>query len=359
MKKFVFLYPVLSLLIVLGAYSNLSAAENPIKSLNFLSKTFTIDRQYPSMEGLVDNHNFVLDHQGPPQLAWIIGAELQIVDEAGRMQESAEHLCHANLVLRGDQVQRKSRNPFFRNVEKGNALIRLIDFGQGNLSTHFPEHFGTPVMTDDPLMFSSMIFNTKIVETPYDIKVQYTLNYILDKDLDHDMKALFRLHDIAVMVPVEKSQTKKDSHRKAGARKVLQNPGKQLSRADLSYHWLVPPGRHIYRRPIKQGILRLPFDTTTHHIAIHVHPFAEFLELRDLTTKESVFKGIVKNNVEQKFIDQITYFESKKGVMLYKDHDYELVAQYNNPMDYDIDAMAVMYMYLWDKHFDKQLMFKN
>ena len=173
------------------------------------------------------------------------------------------------------------------------------------------------------------------------------------------MKALFRLHDIALLVPVKKSQTKKDFRRGVEARKVLQNPGKQLSRGVLSYHWLVPPGRHIYRYSIKQGSMRLPVDTTTHHIAIHVHPFAEFLELRDLTTKETVFKGMVKNNAEQKFIDQITYFESEKGIMLYEDHDYELVTQYNNSTESDIDAMAVMYLYLWDRNFDKQLMSKN
>jgi len=173
------------------------------------------------------------------------------------------------------------------------------------------------------------------------------------------MKALFRLHDIAVMVPVEKPQGKKGSHRTAGAKKVLQNPGKQLPDTDLSYHWLVPPGRHIYRYAIGHGGIRLPFDTTTHNIAIHVHPFAEFMELRDLTVNKSVFKGKVKNNAEQKFIDQVTYFESEEGIMLYMDHEYELVTQYNNTTDSDIDAMAVMYLYLWDKHFDKQLMSKN
>jgi len=37
--------------------------------------------------------------------------------------------------------------------------------------------------------------------------------------------------------------------------------------------------------------MNLRFDTTLHYIAVHLHPFAEFLELRDLTADKSILKA--------------------------------------------------------------------
>jgi hypothetical protein len=33
---------------------------------------------------------------------------------------------------------------------------------------------------------------------------------------------------------------------------------------------------------------------------------------------------------------------------MYSDHDYEIIATYNNTLDHNIDSMAVMYLYLRD-----------
>ena len=50
-------------------------------------------------------------------------------------------------------------------------------------------------------------------------------------------------------------------------------------REPFSGHWVVPPGRQENRTLVTEW-LNLRFDTTVHYIAVHLHPFAESLELR-------------------------------------------------------------------------------
>ena len=115
-------------------------------------------------------------------------------------------------------------------------------------------------------------------------------------------------------------------------------------------HWVVKPGREVNETLVTE-VLNLPYDTTVHYIAVHLHPFAESLELRDLTTDRTVFKSHVRPADEGIGIDHVEYFSSKDGVLLHRDHEYQLVSVYNNTSGEDQDSMAVMYMYLYDKDF--------
>jgi hypothetical protein len=41
--------------------------------------------------------------------------------------------------------------------------------------------------------------------------------------------------------------------------------------------------------------MNVPFDTSAHFIAAHLHPFAESLQLRDLTEDKVVFTSLAHN----------------------------------------------------------------
>lgn len=49
------------------------------------------------------------------------------------------------------------------------------------------------------------------------------------------------------------------------------------------------------------------------------------------------------------------FFSSKEGISIYKDHEYEIISTYNNITNESKDAMALIYMYLFDKEFEKTL----
>ena len=98
-------------------------------------------------------------------------------------------------------------------------------------------------------------------------------------------------------------------------------------------------------------MLNISYDTTVHYIAVHLHPFAERVELRDLTTKETLFKSDVQPLDGRIGIERVDYYSSEKGIPLTTEHEYELVSFYNNTTDEPQDSMAVLYMYMLDKTF--------
>ena len=100
---------------------------------------------------------------------------------------------------------------------------------------------------------------------------------------------------------------------------------------------------------------RLPFDSTVHYIAVHLHPFAESLELRDLTTSTTVFKSRARNTRDRIGLDRVESFASHEGLPLRRSHQYELVATYDNTSGVEQDSMAVMFLYLHDRSFRSPL----
>ena len=94
-------------------------------------------------------------------------------------------------------------------------------------------------------------------------------------------------------------------------------------------HWVVKPGRET-NHTRATTMFNLTEDTTIHYIAVHMHPFAESLELRDLTTGETLFKSLVKNFEDQIGLAHVDSFSSEEGLTVYADHEYEVVSEYNN-----------------------------
>ena len=109
--------------------------------------------------------------------------------------------------------------------------------------------------------------------------------------------------------------------------------------------WKVPPGRHVNHTRVTEMML-LRFDLRVHYIAIHLHPFAESVELRDLTTGETVYKSNVTNAKGKIGVEKLDYYSSPTGLMLYADHDYEIIDIYNNTSGEVQDAMVSMFMYV-------------
>ena len=121
-------------------------------------------------------------------------------------------------------------------------------------------------------------------------------------------------------------------------------------------HWVVDPGRHVYHTPVTV-MMNIPgASTTVHYIAVHLHPFAESLELRDWTTGETLFKSNAHNRVDQIGLRHVESYVSVEGITIHKDHGYELIATYNNTSGEPQDSMAVMFLYAADPAFEKPVL---
>ena len=98
---------------------------------------------------------------------------------------------------------------------------------------------------------------------------------------------------------------------------------------------------------------REPGGTSVHYIAVHLHPFAESLELRDWTTGETVFKSTAHNRQDQIGLRHVESYASPEGIRIHPDHGYELVAVYDNTSGEPQDSMAVMFLYAADPLFQR------
>ena len=127
---------------------------------------------------------------------------------------------------------------------------------------------------------------------------------------------------------------------------------KDGSGAELIGHWVVPPGRQVRKKNVTER-LQVPFDSTLHFAAVHMHPFAESLELRDLTAGKSVVKCLTRPLAKGIGLEHVDSFSSEEGVPIYKDHQYQLISVYNNTSPVNQDSMAVMYLFVLDSQFHK------
>ena len=116
-------------------------------------------------------------------------------------------------------------------------------------------------------------------------------------------------------------------------------------------HWVVEPGREE-NHTLVTHILNLPFDTTVHYVAVHLHPFAESIRLHDLTTGETVFESHADQFLDRIGLSHVESFSSTEGFPLYRTHDYELVSVYNNASRAPQDSMAVLNLYMLDRAFE-------
>ena len=122
-------------------------------------------------------------------------------------------------------------------------------------------------------------------------------------------------------------------------------------------HMTLPPGKRQFVTDVTH-YMNLPYDTALHAAGMHLHPFAQAVTLRDATDGRVIFKVAAKTIPDPPSIERIDSFLSPEGVPLFKDHRYEIVADYDNTGDKDADAMADAILYFRDQHFDPKAFLK-
>lgn len=343
--------------------TNKTEAYDPIiiRSISFLSQPYKIDKIYKSMEGPAGTQQISLLDSNPPELLWIISYRVQVIGADGHSPVSQEFMCHNNLD--------------FNAIAHGKLLgwekittTRMFTLSQGQFSIDFPKGFGVPVMSNEVFSLSTQVLNHNRKKINLDVRHKVTLDYIREQDLKEPMKALFPASGF-VMAPTDGRDGLWDVDQPNETQKhVTCLPGTPAPKAIIykdqfdrkfSGHWVVPPGRQEQHSLVTK-LLSIPYDTTVHFIAVHVHPFCESLELKDLTSGQTVFKSTMHAPQEGIGLEHVDHFSSEKGIPIYKDHDYEMISIYNNTSGVNQDSMATFFLYLLDKDFQKPVvMTKN
>lgn len=321
-----------------------------------LSKSYHIDKRYPSMKGPSSLQKVKLLEVDKPELLWIVGYKAIVMDREGNKQVSQEFMCHSNL----DFEPRGYWEAFKSDASMSGRLFTL---SQGQQDVHFPAGTGIPVTSEMTLDLATQVLNLNIDDPSLDVRHQVTIEFVRDRDVKGRMIPLFQaavqgfksLEGKPAHYGVDKKDHDMGEHGtgcSVGLPAVKGDVDEDRFGQKFTGHWVVKPGREENRTLVTK-FLQLQFDTTVHYIAVHLHPFAESLELIDRTEGKTVFKALTKQTPGKVGLAHIDHYESTTGMPLYKDHEYELVSVYNNTDTIDHDSMAVMYLYLDDKHFRK------
>ena len=324
----------------------------PAQTAVFYSDSFKIDQIYRSMQGPLDFDIIRIGGRENPELIWVTGYRTEIVDADTQEPLSVEFMCHNNL-----DVIDLERHAALMNIE---LLGRAFTLSQGQMGVSFPTGFGIPFLSTERLRLGTQVLNLNADDLTLDVKYKTTIHYVRDVDVPvaHPMKALGQ-KSVQGMVLVEgagghwgvpegsaKEHGESCAVGIAAEDKVIRDP---LGRK-FAAHWVVAPGVEENHTQVTHTI-GIDRDTRIHHIAVHLHPFAESLELRDLTTGETVFKSYARNTADRVGLESVDSYSSEEGLPIFKDHEYGLISIYANDSGQPQDAMAVMLLYVHDKGF--------
>jgi hypothetical protein len=330
----------------------------PVYRKEILTEVYTIDRIYKSMTGPMATLRFELQPDGGPELMWVTGFEATMMAPDGETEMSREFMCHSNLSTRQDP------GTTYRLPTALQARSRLFTLAQGQLSIHLPPGFGVPVLSNQTLQIAAQVLNHNIADHAFDVRHRITIDFMRDRDLRRPLTPLIP-RAVFGMKLIEgpdgyfaMRQDEIDAKLHGEGCQVGVDAGTQYTSTfkdeygrTFSGHWIVKPGREENRTLVTR-FLDLPYDTTLHYVAVHLHPFAVSVELYDRTSGKTVYRSGARQMPDRVGLDEVDSFSSAEGIPVYKDHQYEVVSVYDNTSGVDQDAMATMFLYLAAKDLD-------
>ncbi|MEA2343600.1 MAG: hypothetical protein QOF63_1769 [Thermoanaerobaculia bacterium] len=358
---------LLAAIAILAAASALAAPAE--QSKQFLSPVYTIDKIYHSMEGPSSVERIYLgDPSAPSELLWVTGIRTEMVDADGTTPQLPELMCHVNVDLDGPKHQA------LFGLRRATAS-RLMTLSQGMLAAKVPAGFGFPLASNEPLLLFTQVLNLNI-QHPQNIKVRHrvTIDYVRARELATPIKPLFNvgasgmviLDDNPLALAHSMMSTPSMDTVTSDAGHGTMNPNMsclvgarapQASSGSADYtdpqgrkmtgHWIVPPGKQVNHSDIS-WFMNLQFDTRLRYAAVHLHPFAKSLEMRDMTTGKTVFLSKAQNPSAGVGLTHVDEFKSADGVLLQHKHKYSLISTYDNPTNANADSMASIFLGLDD-----------
>ncbi|MDB6004364.1 MAG: hypothetical protein JWR15_1351 [Prosthecobacter sp.] len=401
----------------------LSSSDSPDGKghLEILSKAYSIDRLYQSMEGPASNQpSLKLSPKcSDDEVLFVTGISSQMVDKDNRSEAPVELFCHANLTLSSTHSSPDKHNAGFEHPT--HMDWRLATLVPGSMSVHLPEGFGVPVKNGTLLDYYTMALNQNPGVASQKVRIKSRIDYTHARDT----RALFRrsvyvhqqYHEVPAaaapafvqnsaqkaMQDIMQSSAMQSSPAHGAMQDVMQSAThsgaacgqacdrNQLSKnaskfvdlsvplhpgatccvsnasaggllpqfgGDNTIHWMVPPGRHSYRTDVTAQ-MELPYDTTAHLITGHLHPYGTSMRLVDKQSGKVVFEITSQNFSDKIGVQHMSEIISTEGVSIRKGGQLELVADYENTTDHLIDAMAIMYLYLAETPEGNRLTAKN
>ena len=338
-----------------------SEGESSLNSADFYSTDLLIDKVYRSMQGPFEIKSVQIDAE-KDELLWIVGYESEVLQAESDVALGAAFMCHNNL-----DYAHPENLPW--KLKTSGANHRIFTLSQGQSELKFPEGFGIPIPANQPLNMVSQVLNHHRPELFINTRHHAQLHYLKESEVKEEMTPLYQQavfvtkqidgSDGAHGLPLTclpyhdhpDSSVKADVQHDCSIKydeKAKYNPYEDEYGRKYTGHWVLPNEAETLSTNVSQ-MLDLKEDSRIHLISVHLHPFAEALELWDRTSDSLLYAASFKKDSINFGFESIDYYSSKTGIPVYKDHQYELVSAYHCTDTSDQHtAMAVMYLYLRD-----------
>jgi hypothetical protein len=342
---------LLSTGLVVGFACTKPPAAPVVETRTVYSEPFSIDTLYASMQGPYQTLRVTLADTASHELLWVVGYEAAIVDAESKAPTSSEYMCHSNADL--DMARHRQ---IFGWKKWPNR--RLFTLSEGQSEVRLPEGVGVPMRADEPLLVTAQVLNHNHVGPPIHVRQRITVRFIRDRALRRPLTPVYQ-SSVSTLVHIEgpggeygtpPDVDAHDHHMAPEGMAADTIPFRDKAGRVFSGHWVVKPGRDVRHTPVN-GWLDLDSDQTIRFVSVHLHPFAESIELRDSTANTTILSSHAENHAERIGLSQVQQIATPRGLPLRKDHRYELVSRYNNTSGVDRTAMAVLYLYLDDTEF--------
>lgn len=315
----------------------------------YITPTMVIDGIYKSMEGPKVMQGFQIDPQ-QSELVFIRSFKTEALSTNEIDVLSSDYVCHTNV----DFYDGEHYGKWGLQNRIGEQYPRLTSMSHGIEAYEFPKGYGFPVFTDDNLFLSTQTLNHNIAGKQFSVKHKISLGY---EAATSDLKPL-RSKTVFIMLPFDK-ENPYEGPSDQNPNACLPVETKNHTYIDkngqaLSGHWVIFPGPAEYRFDITSQ-LSLKDSSSLHHAAIHVHPFAESLSLRDKTNNLDLFTSEVINHEGKIGLTKVTDFSREEGIMLHPGNNYELVLKVNNTSGINQDMMASMFLFFYDEEMDQKI----
>ncbi|GAB5564930.1 MAG: hypothetical protein Wins2KO_19930 [Winogradskyella sp.] len=316
-----------------------------VNSFTFQSPSLLIDNVYKSMEGPKAYKYFTLDDT-KSELLWITGLDVSAIHNKTNTSISNDFICHMNI----DIVEQEHFGRWNLLNRIGSQFPRLISLSHGIESSQFPEGYGYPIFSDESFFLTTQALNHNVTDSTFQIKHNVSIDISKSKTIKPlKPKTVFMMLPFDINNPYEIPAD--DMENTCIPMETKNHTYYDANGQALSGHWKILTGKQTFKTNITNQLALK--DTMSLHKAIpHLHPFASQFTLVDKTSDSIIYNCFPKNHKDKIGLGATPDFTSKTGVLLYPEHEYELILKTNNTSDIDQDMMASMFLFFYDEEMD-------
>lgn len=335
------------------------ASTSFIDTAIFYSSPLLIDTIYRSMQGPYVSQKIQISPT-EEELVYIVGYKSEVIDANSDTLLPAKYMCHNNL-----NYLQKEKLPW--KLKTSGANSRIFTLSEGQIDLKFPKGFGIPVKANQPFEMVSQVLNHQEPNINLKAKHKVSLSYLRESK-EQKITPLYQqsvfitqqvqgpkgLHGLPLScvehIHNEENVTEKDEIHDCSIQyeEGQYDPYQDQYGRKFTGHWSLPMGLQELKTDVSR-MLDLTKDTKIHMIGVHLHPFAEGLELWDITADQMLYAAEIDKDTSNFSFDRINYYSNFEGISVFKNHQYELRSRYNCTDSSAVHtAMAVMYLYLAD-----------